>query len=72
VVGEGRPRGADVEYDVRPRLAPHGNLVLRARLQEWLAPGTPVRVAMQLRHLVLFAGDRTVASACLTPACTCR
>ena len=72
VVGEGRPRGADVEYDVRPRIAPHGNLVVRARLREWLAPGTPVRVALRLRHLVLFAGDRTVASACLTPACTCR
>lgn len=72
VVGEGRPRGADVEYDVRPRIAPHGNLLVRARLREWLAPGTPVRVALRLRHLVLFAGDRTVASACLTPACTCR
>lgn len=72
VVGEGRPRGSDVEYDVRPRIAPHGNLFLRAHLREWLAPGTPVRVTLRLRHLVLFAGDRTVASACLTPACTCR
>jgi iron(III) transport system ATP-binding protein len=72
VVGEGRPRGADVEYDVRPRTAPHGNLALRARVREWLAPGTPVRVALRLRHLVLLSGGRTVASACLTPACTCR
>jgi ABC-type Fe3+/spermidine/putrescine transport system ATPase subunit len=72
VIGEGRPRGADIEYDVRPRTAPHGNLLVRARLREWLAPGTPVRVALRLRHLVLFAKDRTVASACITPACTCR
>ena len=72
VVGEGRPRGPDVEYDVRPRSAPHGNLVLRTRYQGWLAPGTPVRVDLVLRHLVLFAGERTLASLCLTVGCTCR
>ncbi len=71
VVGEGRPRGPDVEYDVRPRGAPHGNLLLRAHFHAWLAPGTPVSVSLALRHLVLFAGDRAVASLCLTAACTC-